>query len=94
MEYGPNKVQVCFLFCSDILLYLDFDTSRFDSAPSSTNSIRSLHSIRIATTGAEKKGFTVATVEKAAAEGEATVEEAAVEGEATLEEESTAAEQL
>ena len=34
-----------------------FDTSRFDSAPSSTNSIRDLHSIRIATT---EKGFTVA----------------------------------
>ena len=53
-------MQVCFYICSDILLYLDFNTTRFDSAPSSTNSIRGLHSIRIATTGAEKKGFTVA----------------------------------
>ena len=43
-----------------IFLNIPHHYHRFDSAPSSTNSVRGQRTIRICTTGAQKKGFTVA----------------------------------
>ena len=52
-------MQVCSHFTYKIS-YQEYNALRFDSPPSRTNSLRGQHTIRIATTGAEKKGFTVA----------------------------------
>ena len=69
LEHGSNHVQVGVLHKESFSCFLHIPlTCRFDPLPGATNNIRGARTVRIATSGVQKKGFTVALCASAAGE--------------------------
>ena len=69
LEHGSHHVQVGVLHKESFSCFLRIPrTCRFDPLPGTTNNIRGERTVRIATSGVQKKGFTVALCASAAGE--------------------------